>query len=488
MDADHFDAMTRALAAPVGRRRLLRALLGGCTAGLLGRRRARAALDYETFVSQASRVIAGKMGLAPLTTAVLVAEPGQKLCSGQTTVACADAVDARAERSGPVTHCNVLVDAQAQTFGDRDLAEILAHEVFHCYQPAAVGFAHFNARPWGSWVEEGQAPWAAKMVVQELGYSAVSTSSGSWRDYLLTPEKPLLSRVYDAIGFYAQLAQSGVDPWQRFIPMLRTSNPLDAYHAAADPGGTAFLDKWAAGYFREPTLGPDWDITGPPPASGAFKAQVLPIVAGSGETSRIDIKPFTVGLFRIGAGADVVKFAIVGHARIADGQGTDAVALQDAYFCTRTDGCTCPPKTKPRTELPQQPLRLPASLAVTGGPDGAIGSVSGLSLDDFCEPDDGICEAGGTCNNTLPCASGCGCMTTTEGTGACVPNPLCKDVPPCLASTNCPPGFACITLNCCEDGLPRCAPICTTGSVSFTPDSISASAARLATFAAGPPS
>ena len=52
-------------------------------------------------------------------------------------------------------------------------------------------------------------------------------------------------------------------------------------------------------------------------------------------------------------------------------------------------------------------------------------------------------------------------MTTTEGTGACVPNPLCKDVPPCLVSANCPPGAACITLNCCEDGLPRCAPVCT---------------------------
>ena len=482
MDVDRFDAFARALAAPTGRRRLLRALAAGVAAGFFGRRRAQAAVDLQAFVDKASPVIARKMGLAPLPTVVVLAEPGKALCTqgerGSVTVACADPFDANAGTSGAVAYCNVLVDQAALRFGDRDLAEILAHEVFHCYQAAAVGLAHFYARPWGAWVDEGQAPWAAKMVLGELGYGATAASGRSWRDYLLQPEKPLMDRVYDAVGFYAQLAQSGVDPWRRFAPMLATGNDSDAYHAAADPAGATFLDNWAAGYFRDPALGPEWEITGPPPPDGTFKPDSLPFPVASGETKRFETVPFTLGLFRVSTDADLLRMAVIGHGRVADGAGTNTVKVQDAYFCIRSEGCECPPKTKPIAPLPDTPLKVPAALAVTGGPDGAIGSVGGVSLDTFCQPDE-VCPPGGSCNNTPECAPGCGCMTTTEGTGACVPNPECKSVPPCLTSANCPPGAACVTMNCCEDGLPRCAPICTDQAANAVPDN-TAGTTRLA--------
>jgi hypothetical protein len=87
-----------------------------------------------------------------------------------------------------------------------------------------------------------------------------------------------------------------------------------------------------------------------------------------------------------------------------------------------------------------------------------------------CEPEEQpTCPAGGGCNHFPPCSpsvAGCGCGTTTEGTGVCVPNPDCNDLSPCLASANCPPGAACVTDNCCDDGLPRCAPLCSAQTAS----------------------
>jgi len=63
----------------------------------------------------------------------------------------------------------------------------------------------------------------------------VSVSAKFWNKYLEKPEKPLFSRSYDAVGFYSQLEQSGVDVWSHLIPALQ-ANGNSAAFTAVGPG------------------------------------------------------------------------------------------------------------------------------------------------------------------------------------------------------------------------------------------------------------
>src|SRR5262249_42282535 len=110
--------------------------------------------------------------------------------------------------------------------------------------------------PGNGWMIEGQAMW----VGAELGPGESSVVPSHWRPYLDEPRTPLFQRTYDAIGFYARLADAGIDPWTVLDPMLRrsraTSDPR-AIFAEAVPAGSQdrFFRSWATGYAREPGLG-----------------------------------------------------------------------------------------------------------------------------------------------------------------------------------------------------------------------------------------
>lgn len=75
------------------------------------------------------------------------------------------------------------------------------------------------------------------------------------------------------------------------------------------------------------------------------------------------------------------------------------------------------------------------------------------------EPCQEACQ-GGTCSSAPACgSSGCGCLSTAEGSGTCFQNAPCSGLASCSSSSSCPPGFACAASSCCT-GL-VCAPICT---------------------------
>jgi hypothetical protein len=82
--------------------------------------------------------------------------------------------------------------------------------------------------------------------------------------------------------------------------------------------------------------------------------------------------------------ADVVHVAIGGPAKIYSG-GLEYSDLSDAYFCTRQN-CACPPGTEGQPP-PLRPLFDHDYLGITGAPSkGSSGSITSLSLDDFCHP------------------------------------------------------------------------------------------------------
>ena len=75
----------------------------------------------------------------------------------------------------------------------------------------------------------------------------------------------------------------------------------------------------------------------------------------------------------------------------------------------------------------------------------------------------GSCAVTGDNCQATSCAAGnaCKCVTTTEGTPACVGDTLCSTIGSCTTSAECDPGDKCILNSCC--GAPGiCAPPCAT--------------------------
>ena len=105
------------------------------------------------------------------------------------------------------------------------------------------------------WLIEGSAEW----VGQTLAPSP-STSDGWWRRYLLDIGKSLLTRTYDAIGFFAHMEETGIDPWHSFDLMFKAPTSAMAYAIATD---RQFKLTWASSLLRDPDFGAGWDTTGP---------------------------------------------------------------------------------------------------------------------------------------------------------------------------------------------------------------------------------
>jgi hypothetical protein len=77
----------------------------------------------------------------------------------------------------------------------------------------------------------------------------------------VSPRVPLFKRTYDAIGFFAHLASSGISPWSRFPAMFAATSNTAAYNVSVSLSAE-FLDSEASSFFRDPGLGPEWDTRG----------------------------------------------------------------------------------------------------------------------------------------------------------------------------------------------------------------------------------
>lgn len=268
--------------------------------------------------------------------------------------------------------CTVTIFPKAGSNGAERLLNTIAHEVFHCFQLAAIG----SGAAWGgapSWVIEGGAEWAAATITV-----ADDTTSGRWTQYLTRPQVPLQLRKYDGLGFWAHLAESGTDPWSVFRATWAAAGTPAAF-AAAGANTPAFLDSWASGFTRDPGLGPAWDTTGPFITNDTGPPKPL-AVPTEGQASAAAV-PYANGSYVLDTAAEVLTFAATGNARLADGT-IDTTDLAGATFCRRTDGCRCPGVPD---DIPPAPLADLPTLAVTGGPAGSSVIITGATLQKHCE-------------------------------------------------------------------------------------------------------
>jgi hypothetical protein len=280
---------------------------------------------------------------------------------------------------GAPVFCSITISKQGdKTTGD-DFADMMSHEAWHCIQDQFLTMARFNAPDRPNWILEGQAAWVGVTL-----HPGSSRAEGFWRHYLEEPAYALFSRGYDAMGFYFQMAQAGVDVWSNLVPMVKAgTNPLAL--ALSGANNATFADLWAPGYARDSSRGAAWDMTGP--GIPSTKPTPKPLSIGDGAT--VPASAEKVGsnqIFLISNDSTDVLITnyAAGHVRISDSAGHNYPAAGQAAFCHKTDGCECPDKTPP----PQPTQDLPGPdilLAVSGGLTGVIGTISGLSLDAFCK-------------------------------------------------------------------------------------------------------
>ena len=276
--------------------------------------------------------------------------------------------------------CQIKLYSDFAEAAEWDQDGTMAHEVFHCFQLDAYRtIESYSTAP--AWVIEGQAAW--------VGASMVNIQKDYWIDYLQIPTMKLTKRNYDAIGFYAHLAETGTDPWSVFWDMwLAGSNNVDIY-VASRATTDAFLDSVASAVTLTPELGTAWTTGGPgmvdqkwryrPPVAGVAEGRSLSLAAPS----------FTSAIREVRASSDLVHVSVNGHGRLADGT-IDTTVVQDVWYCVT--GHTCEPKCA--GDGPAVVVRGEISprfgFALAGGLTGATASIQGVNLPE--EDPDKECE------------------------------------------------------------------------------------------------
>ncbi len=307
--------------------------------------------------------------------------------AGNDADAYVDPVNASGMIEGQPALCPIFLKQSVfQNPNDYAADFILAHEVMHCFQADILGDVYvLDTSP--GWIIEGQAEWAG-LTYADQASSGIDAIAGEWWqqwfDYN-NRQTPLFQRSYDAVGYYSLLDKAGVSPWDVFTPMLqKVQNNLAAYQVGASQAGETLLDDWAAGNELDPSLGMDWNLTGPGINRIALQTNIPAIIMGNGDMQMLNAAPFTDTNVDITSQADVLEVAGTGHIRLIDTGQTER--LNDAangFYCTKQGGCMCPSDSL-YDGPPLQDLTGLIRLAVTGGTDGAAGAVMAISLETYC--------------------------------------------------------------------------------------------------------
>jgi hypothetical protein len=303
----------------------------------------------------------------------------------------ATALDAQGGMVGTPAQCSIGVNPKGDALYGLDWQVTLAHEVWHCFQAARLGlprFSRFATSPQTKWIIEGQAMWVGELVAGPDPMEAL----GWWKRYLSFPQTPLFARTYDAIGFYAHVAERCGGPsyvWSTLQGMLdKIPDNRAAYEVATAGCGASFLDTWASGFFREQDRGSAWNTKGPAMPAGDTRQAALQghtVVLANGQAVLVSADLYTNDIYEFTSHADIVQTELRGHARLSDAGNFDYILAGETSFCTRVGGCKCPAGSTYQGPT-LTPLTTPADLAVTGGTEanGTRLRLAGISLDDFC--------------------------------------------------------------------------------------------------------
>lgn len=276
---------------------------------------------------------------------------------------------------GVFAGCRTVIYAEATNQSAVQLAALIAHETFHCFQADGYRLIEpHKAAP--AWVIEGQATW----VGLEVGGPSPNYDR-FWKKYLTGPRTDLRTRAYDAVGFYAHLAETGTSPWSVFEAQWAAGTDHFAIFEATGATNDAFLDSWASGVTRDAGRGAAWDTSGEAITTDRY---VPPVHAVADGTS-VDLSAafFTNDVRSLSVDADLLQLEVEGHLRLSDGSA-DLVLHESALFCIAGRDCTkvCPGGDPPPPT--DATIGSEVLIATSGSIDGSLGTARGIDLPD-CE-------------------------------------------------------------------------------------------------------
>ena len=297
--------------------------------------------------------------------------------------------DAEHAQVGLPASCAVYLNAGA--LGDieagGDLGYLMAFETYLCFartaDPAET-IASSTARHVPSWALGGSAAWAAATVATEVFGGAGTRLNDLWVAYLTAPEQGLSQRWTDAIGLFAQVDADKPSAWDVLDQVVLGADSIDSFYAAT-ARRDSFIERWAAGYFRDASRGADWDIVGPGIPTDTPEAGSIEV--GNGEQQEMAAPAMAVATADLSTSADVTVLA-GNHLRAHDGV-QDLHAVRNQAYCTKDgggDACACPDGTPGAGRPPLPPLGTEVKLALTGMEFSGTATISGLSLDEYCGP------------------------------------------------------------------------------------------------------
>jgi hypothetical protein len=210
------------------------------------------------------------------------------------------------QRSGALDTCYIFVAREGRALEAAALRGLIAHEVSHCWQFEVLDVGRAIAL--GDWLAEGSATW----VMQELGGVSAITR-GPWTRWFTEPSS-LYKRDYDAVAFYAQLADAGVDLWRDLESILAPVANERAFRRAVSLAPDWVLARLATSLLRRPAWGAEWDVDARGVPATVHRVPVAVPVA-TGQLVRREVPPATQLVFDIDAprGAVVTVRISAGH-------------------------------------------------------------------------------------------------------------------------------------------------------------------------------
>jgi hypothetical protein len=160
-------------------------------------------------------------------------------------------VDAQQQVVGPVNDCWIYFNPRVRAGSDAQKREAAYHEVFLCFEaqmvPNLAGFYAESSSGFGpaAWLIEGGAAYGMDLAMAALS-SPTPYGAEFWTTYFHTPFTPLFKRAYDAIGFFAYLAENRIDVMARM--------PAAMQAIVGHGGSVAAAESFLAGTSLEPAL------------------------------------------------------------------------------------------------------------------------------------------------------------------------------------------------------------------------------------------
>jgi hypothetical protein len=276
-------------------------------------------------------------------------------------------------------------------FGRRTM---VLHELMHCASAEQCPTVKcWHAQP--AYLDEGLPTWAAYRVSVEW-QGGIDPKDSWWRTYLGHPELNLLTRSYDAEGWWSLLEHLGVDLWKLQPALVKAAGNGDSskpFALARQAAPSSLVGDWGATLATRGSLGPRWNLDGPamPPRSEPRA------VVGNGGTWGRGVDGAGAYESRVDLRADVIRVFSTEHVGgyLRDAVGTELPIPQDQRYCTKEEGCQCPSGA----ELPFD--HIAPGEARIGFADETEGAgvrgvrVAGRSLDTFCERSQPGKEGGG---------------------------------------------------------------------------------------------